>query len=149
MERSWLTRLGLSLNARTVTGVRAYRRSYHLWQALGKPGVQVVGLRIYSTPKLAPSLTPVLILAVARPAYSLRHQLKSVLPYLTTGQKVNAYYLRIVDGQGKRVLEWDGSSLRGETYSVTSLYVRPGLRGCSPISILEGRSGRVPPCPSK
>ena len=87
MERSWLTRLGLSLNARTVTGVRAYRRSVPSLASPGKPGVQVVGLRIYSTPKLAPSLTPVLILAVARPADFLRHQLKSVLPYLTTGQE--------------------------------------------------------------
>jgi hypothetical protein len=116
-------------------------------RAVQKPGVQIVSLRIYSTAALAPSLAPALVLAVARPAYFLRHQLKPILPHLTTNENVNAYYLRIVDGRAKPVLEWDGSSLRGAPYSEGSLYVRPGLKGCSPITALGW--SRIPPCPSK
>jgi hypothetical protein len=147
MERNWLGRLGLTLSAPAATGVRVDRRAESIRRAVQKPGVQVVSLRIYSTPALAPSLAPALVLAVARPAYFLRHQLKPVLPHLATSGNVNAYYLRIVDGQAKPVLEWTGSSLRGATNSEGSLSVRPGLEGCSPIEALGWM--RIPPCPSK
>ena len=145
--RSWFGRLGLALSVPVATGVRADKRAESIRRAAKGPGVQIVSLRIYSTPALAPSLAPALVLAVARPAYFLRHQLKPVLPHLTTRGNVNAYYLRIVDGQAKPVLEWTGSSLRGAPYSEGSVYVRPGLEGCSPIVAIGW--DRVPPCPSK
>ena len=148
LELNWFARLGLTPNPPAATSVRADRLAESIRRAVRKPGVQIVSLRIYSTPTLTPSLAPALLLTVARPAYFLRHQLKPVLPLLTARQgRLGAYYLRIVDGQKKRVLEWTGSSLRGSKESQGSLYVRPGLEGCSPITALGW--DLVPPCPSK
>jgi hypothetical protein len=146
MERHWFGRVGLTLSAPAATGVQKDRREELIWRALQKPGVQVVSLRIYSTPAIAPSLSPALVLAVTRPAYSLRHQLKPVLPLLTENQ--SAYYLRVVDARAKRVLESYWSPARGAAiHPEGSLYVRPSLLGCSPISVVG--FGPVPPCPSK
>ena len=148
MERHWFGRVGLTLSARAATGVRANRRTEAIRQAVQKPGVQIVSLRVYSTPALTPSLSPALVLAVVRPAYSLRHQLKAVIPLLAENR--SAYYLRVVDGRAKRVLEFYWSPARGAAIHSAegSLYVRPALLGCSPISIVGG-IGQVPPCPSK
>lgn len=148
MERHWFGRVGLTLSAPAATGVRADRRTESIRRAAQKPGVQIVSLRVYSTPALTPSLSPALVLAVARPAYSLRHQFKTVLPLLAENR--SAYYLRVVDGRAKRVLEFYWSPARGASIQAAegSIYVRPALLGCSPIMIV-GEQGRVPPCPSK
>lgn len=147
MQRHWFGRSGITLSAPAATGVRADRRAESIRRALQKPGVQIVSLRVYSTPALTPSLSPALVLAVARPAYSLRHQLKPVLLLLTENR--SAYYLRVVDARAKRVLESYWSPARGAAVQPEgSISVRPALLGCSPIDIIGGL-GRVPPCPSK
>jgi hypothetical protein len=148
MGRHWFGRVGLTLSAPAATGVRADRRTESIRQALQKPGVQIVSLKVYSTPSIAPSLSPALVLAVARPAYSLRHQLRTALRLLAENR--SAYYLRVVDARAKRVLEFYWSPARGAAVQPEgSISVRPGLLACSPISIVGGGIGRVPPCPSK
>ena len=147
MERHWFGRVGSNPSAPAATGVRADRRTELIRRAVQKPGVQILSLRVYSTPAIAPSLSPALVLAVARPAYSLRHQLKQVLALLTENR--SAYYLRVVDARAKRVLESYWSPVRGAAvHAEGSIYLRPALLGCSPIMIVGG-IGRVPPCPSK
>lgn len=147
MERHWFGRSGLALSAPAATGVRADRRTESIRRAVQKPGVQIVSLKVYSTPAIVSSLSPALVLAVARPAYSLRHQLKPVILLLTENQ--SAYYLRVVDARAKQVLESYWSPARGAAIQPEgSIYVRPRLLGCSPI-VIVGELGRVPPCPSK
>ena len=101
------------------------------------PGVEIVRLKIYK----APSATS-LVLAVVRPAYFLRHQLKPILTHL--GDPV---YVRVVDGKKRAVLEWYSAVARGKSPSGGSLYVRHGLEGCSPIVALGWFE--VKPCPVK
>jgi hypothetical protein len=138
LERQWLARLGLTLSAPAVTSARADRIAESIRRAAEKPGVQVVSLKIYAAPAPAPAL----VLAVARPTFFLRHQLKPILSRLGDPR-----YLRIVDAKAKRVLEWYGAPARGALASEGALGVRHGLEGCSPIVALGW--SRIPPCPSK
>lgn len=152
MEREWLTRLGLTLSAPAVTGARAEKREEAIRRAARKPGVQVVSLKIYSTPVRASSLAPALVLAVARPAHFLRHQLRPIIPLLNGSGNVNAFYLRVVDERRKTVLEWSGRPARnssGNAFFHGELYVRHGLERCSPIAAGGGPMIGLPPCPSK
>lgn len=149
MERSWYTRLGSPwIFPITPSGppneivILADRRAESIRRAVQEPGVHVVSLRIYWTPMLASPLAPALYLEVSRPAYSLRHQLKAVLPLLTENR--NAYYLRVDGGRiGDRVLEEDWSP------RWAAWYIGPGLEGCSPISLPGPAFARVRPCPSR
>jgi len=141
MEREWLGKLGLTQSTPVATGARADKVSAPILKAALVPGVQIVSLNVYSTPKLASPLAPALVLAVARPAYFLRHQLKPILPRLTGNGKGAASYLLVVDMRAKRVLEWYSTRHGG------SLYVRRGLESCSPI-VAHGW-GSLSPCPSK
>ena len=147
MERHWFGRVGLTLSARAATGIRADRRTKSIRRAVQEPGIHIVSLTIYPTPKLASPQAPALYLEVSRPAYSLRHQLKAVLPLLTENR--SAYYLRVVDARSKRVLESYWSPERGAAIQAEgSIYVRPGLISCSPIAASEGMV-TMPPCLSK
>jgi hypothetical protein len=142
MEQKWFAMLGFTPNPPAATSVRADRRAESIRRAVQEPGVRVVSLRIYSTPSLASPLAPALMLEVSRPAYSLRHQLKQVLPLLTENR--SAYYLRVDGGRIRnRVLEGDWSP-RGAAW-----YIAAGLESCSPISLPGPAFARVPPCPSK
>jgi hypothetical protein len=141
-ERSWFRWLGLTLSAPAATGVFADKRVESIQQALRNPGVEIVSLRIYSTPAPTPALAPALVLAVARPAYFLHHQLWRVLfPLLRSenvksenvkSENVIAFYLRIVDARAKPVVEWANSWFRGANGSHSSLYIRPALEACFP-----------------
>jgi hypothetical protein len=141
MEREWLGKLGLTQSTPVATGARADKVAASILKVAWVPGVQVVSLNVYSAPKPASPLAPALVLAVARPAYFLRHQLKPILPKLTGNGKGVASYLLVVDMRAKRVLEWYFSSKEG------SLFVRHGLERCSPI-VAHGW-GSLSPCPSK
>jgi len=140
MEREWLGKLGLTQSTPVATGARADKVSASILKVAWVPGVQVVSLNVYSAPKPASSLAPALVLAVARPAYFLRHQLKPILTKLS-GKRSGANYVLVVDMRAKRVLEWYFSSKEG------SLFVRHGLERCSPI-VAHGW-GSLSPCPSK
>ncbi|MGD0274002.1 MAG: hypothetical protein ABSB96_09780 [Gaiellaceae bacterium] len=111
------------------------------------PGVEIVRLKVFESPALTTSL----VLAASRPAYFLLHQLKPIIPQLTASGNDIAYYLRVVDARGKNVLEWSGRPARSSSAKAFfhgTLYVRPGLEGCSPI-VAVGFSTSIPPCPSK
>jgi hypothetical protein len=145
-ERAWFRNLGLDPSAPAANSADATKRARSIRRAATEPGVQIVSLKIYTTPDLAPALAPALELAVSRPAYFLRHQLKPILPHLTGKGSAPAYYLRIVDARARNVLEWRGSPARGKFPNEGSLYVRPGLESCSPIVAL-GWPMNLPPCP--
>ena len=145
MEREWLRKLGLTQSTPVATGARADKVSAPILKAAWVPGVQVVSLNVYSAPKPASSLAPALVLAVARPAYFLRHQLKPILTKLS-GKRSGANYVLVVDEKAKRVLESYGASFG--SHSEGSLYVKPGLYSCSPIVTLSPPLN-PPPCPSK
>ncbi len=132
MEREWLRKLGLTQSTPVATGARADKVAASILKVAWVPGVQVVSLNVYSTPKLASPLAPALVLAVARPAYFLRHQLKPILPKLSGNGKGTPSYLLVVDLRAKRVLEWYSiSSMEG------SLYVRRGLEQLQPDRYAE------------
>ncbi|MGC9974879.1 MAG: hypothetical protein ABSC36_05775 [Gaiellaceae bacterium] len=146
-ERGWLKGLNLAVSSPAASTPAAERRAGAIQRLARVPGVETVRLKIYKTPALTTSL----VLAVSRPAYFLRHQLKPILPQLTANGHATAYYLRIVDDHGKTVLEWSGRPERsssGGAFFHGSLYVRPGLERCSPI-VAVGWPMRLPPCPSK
>jgi len=148
MERHWFAMLGspktfpFSGSGPIGIRIRADRLAESIRRAVQEPGVHVVNLRIYSTPKLASWLAPALYLEVSRPAYFLRHRLKAVIPLLTEHRR--AYYLRVDGGRiGDRVLElyW---SPHGRAW-----FIGPGLEGCYPFPFPGPAFGRVRPCPSK
>lgn len=141
MKREWLGKAGLTESTPTSTSDRADKLSASILKVAWVPGVQVVSLDVYSTPKLASPLAPALVLAVAKPANFLRHQLKPILPKLSGNRNGAASYLLVVDLSAKRVLESYSTPHGG------SLYVRRGLESCSPIAA-HGWSN-LRPCPSK
>lgn len=144
-EREWLRILGLTQSSPVATGARADEVAASILKVAWVPGVQVVSLNVYSIPKRASALASALVVAVARPAYFLRHQLKPILTKLS-GKRIGAHYVLVVDEKAKRVLESFGASFG--SHSEGSLYVRPGLYSCSPIVTLSPPPN-PPPCPSK
>jgi len=67
-------------------------------------------------------------LAVSDPAAFLEHRLKRFLVRTLLARRQDAY-LRVVDGRGRRVLEWSWSH-EGPS---GSLWIRPDVLECSPI----------------
>lgn len=150
MKREWLGKAGLTESTPTSTSYRADKLSASILKVAWVPGVQVVSLDVYSTPKLASPLAPLLVLAVGKPAYFLRHQLKPILSKLSANRN-GAHYVLVVDMRAKRVLEWYGSPARGRSGASSyegGLYVRPDLFSCSPIMV-HSPPPNPPPCPSK
>lgn len=138
--------MSLTVSSPATSTPAAEKKAEAIRRSARVPGVEIVRLKVFESPALATSL----LLAVSRPAYFLRHQLKPIIPQLTANGNDIAYYLRIVDDRGETVLEWSGRPERsssGGAFFQGSLYVRPGLEGCSPIEALGW--DHVPPCPSK
>jgi hypothetical protein len=143
IERGWLKGLNLTVSSPAAFTPTAARRAGAIQGLARVPGVETMRPRVYA----APALTTSLVLTVSRPDYFLRHQLKPILPQLTANGHATAYYLRIVDGRGKTVLEWSGRPVRsssGKVFFRGTLHVRPDLEGCSPI-VAVGFS-IIPPC---
>jgi hypothetical protein len=98
-------------------------------------GAEVVSLRVYDLSARA-SLTPLVTIAVSQPARFLRDSLLKMTGALNPGP----YYLRIVDGDGRRILEvWTPQPGRGGYYIVRK------YAGCS--NLTEEGLGIPPPCP--
>jgi hypothetical protein len=99
-------------------------------------GAEVVSLRVYDLSARA-SLTPVVTIAVSQPARFLRDSLLK----MTSALNPTPHYLRVVDGDGRRILElWTPRPGRGG-YSVVRKYA-----GCS--NLTEEGLGIPSPCPS-
>lgn len=81
---------------------------------------------------------PRIVIAAADPARYLRHGLPRVVRALRRDREVS---LEVVDGDGRRVLEWSHGENGG------SLFVRHGLERCSPVAAF-GWPTNLPPCPS-
>jgi hypothetical protein len=133
-ERNPSPKLASPTNARSV--LNRFRRA-----ALGS-GAEVVEAsagRPYGT---APSVT----LRVANPAGFLKNKLWHLLEaYNRDRNSYEGYYLGIVDGGGRDVLETGTSTrVQGGSY-----WVRPDLDSCSPIQHGGTPFGRQPPpCPA-
>ncbi len=147
MERAWFKNLRLTQSTAAATGAHADKVAAAVMKAASVSGVTAVSANVYSTPALTSSLATALIVQVARPAYFLRHQLEPIIPTLAAPGNHRAYYLRVIDVRGKTVLEWSGRPSNGRAFFHGSLYVRPGLELCSPIS--ASWINYPPPCPSK
>ena len=81
-------------------------------------------------------------LAASDPATFLKHRLQGFLDRTLLGRRQNVY-LRIVDADGGRVLEWSLQGPHG------SLWIRPSLLRCSPIYPLGVPFGaKHPRCPA-
>jgi hypothetical protein len=128
-ERSWLDRVGRPAGAPRMA-VRG-----RLEQAVAAGGGTLVRLFFAGSDGRAPDL----VIAAADPARYLRHGLRRVVRLL---RQDSGLYVEVVDGHGRRVLEW---SLGGNS---GSLFVKHGLERCSPVYAL-GWPPNLAPCPSK
>jgi hypothetical protein len=136
-EQEYFAKFHTTLTRASVAnGVAAVQLTKRLRTVALAQGAEVVSLRIYHLSARA-SLTPVITIAVSQPARFLRDSL------LTVAEALNPrpHYLRVVDGDGRRVLElWTPRRGRGG-YSVVRKYA-----GCSKLA--EEGLGIPPPCPS-
>jgi hypothetical protein len=81
-------------------------------------------------------------LAVSDPAPFLKHRLQGFLDRTLLAHRSDVY-LRIVDADGGRVLEWSLQGPHG------FLWIRPSLLRCSPIYPIGVPYGaKYPPCPA-
>jgi hypothetical protein len=101
-------------------------------------GASVVSLTLARPAGLAVSAT----IQTGRPAAYLKHDLGAVLSILRRPSLAGSF-VRVVDRQGKRVLE---TGLGGNEGSVSVL---PALDGCSPIMHSERMGYSPKPCPAK
>ena len=82
---------------------------------------------------------PDVVVATATPAVYLKHRLRNVLQVVGSGR--DASFVEVVDRKGAKVFEF--AYVPGEG----SLYVRPDLDQCSPVSHGELVGTPPPPCP--
>jgi hypothetical protein len=141
MERAWRHRLAQSIpgNPR-VSLARATSLDQRLRAAVAASGGRILRLVVHRGQEPAPEL----VIGSSEPAGYLKHRLPGVLRRMDGSKSI---YLALVDGHAVRVLEWAINSGSGGT-SRGALYVRPGLKGCSPIDAF-GWSSPSPPCPSR
>lgn len=135
-ERLWRTWVlshgyGITLGPRAdVTGLR--RR---VEAAVAASGAGLVRLKVWAGNTRQPPVE--LVVATEHPAVYLRHRLEAVLAPFDHGY----LYLQVANGHGAKILEW---TLRTR---VGSLYVKPALDQCSPIT--HGGLFKTPACPVK
>jgi hypothetical protein len=122
--------------ASVAHGLAAVQLTKKLRSVAVAQSAEVVSLRIYDLSARA-RLTPVVTIAVSQPARFLRDSLVKMNGALNP----RPHYLRVVDGDGRRILElWTSGPGRGG-YSVVRKYA-----GCS--NLTEEGLGMPPPCPS-
>jgi hypothetical protein len=127
-ERSWLGLVGRA-------NLKGRPRRGRLEREVAAGGGTVVRLSFAGTDGRAPDL----VIASADPARYLRHGLGRVVRLLRHDQRL---YVEVLDGRGRRVLEWTYGGSGG------SLFVRPGLERCSPV-VAVGWPSNLAPCPSR
>jgi hypothetical protein len=139
VELLWRARV-----ARLTVGnpVVSERRALRVRRRLAATTAASSGLVVRLAVRRAPEPAAELVVAAARPARYLRHDLPRLLPLL---RGENSVYLAVIDGRGRLAFEW---ALNGDTNpGHGSLYVRPGLERCSPV-VAIGWPSRLPPCPA-
>jgi hypothetical protein len=123
-------------HATPAHGTVAVQRMKRLRSAAVVGGAEVVSLRVYDLSARARQ-TPVMTIAVRQPAQFLSRYLNELLDAVNPGP----YYLRIVDGNGRPILEiWAPGPGHGG-YAVARKYA-----GCSLVT--QDGLGIPPPCPS-
>lgn len=122
--------------ASVAHGVAAVQLTNRVRTAANAQGAEVVSLRVYNLADHA-RLTPVATIAVLQPARFLRDSLATMFHTLDPGP----YYLRVLDGDGRHILDvWTPRPGRSG-YSVERKYA-----GCSVLT--ENGTGIPPQCPS-
>lgn len=101
--------------------------------AVAASGADLVRLKVWEANSKHPPVE--LVVAAKHPAIYLRHRLSAVLTSFDHGY----LYLQVASDRGAKILEW---TLRTRT---GSLYVKPALDQCSPITHSEFIE--PPPCP--
>ncbi len=148
-EAQWLRRLHLTPASALATSVSASAIGVSIQKAARQPGVEILRLKIYSAKAPATAL----VLAVKRPAYFLRHQLRSFLhlrqnPFEFSSRRTplrDPFYLRVVDTRGRFVFERYEGVKRGNYQGELYYGIRGDLTGCV-YTVLLG-PGKIPPCP--
>lgn len=100
--------------------------------AVGASGAKLIRLTIRPA--------PVLVVATATPAAYLRHRLGNVLHAVGSGRDASS--VEVVNRQGAKIFEFSYAPGKGG-----SLYVRPALDQCSPVTHSELVGKPPPPCP--
>ena len=136
-ERGYFAKFHTSpAHATPARGTVAVERMKRLRSVAVVRGAEVVSLRIYDLSAHA-RLTPIMTIAVRQPADFLAHYLNGLLDAVNPGP----YYLRIVDGNGRPILEiWTPGPGHGG-YAVARKYA-----GCNLVT--QDGLGIPPPCPS-
>ncbi|MDX6650460.1 MAG: hypothetical protein QOJ97_2411, partial [Solirubrobacteraceae bacterium] len=117
-ERAWRHRVAEGFGGTPrVSAARAATVEQLLRHAVAASGGQIVRLVVRRGPQLAPEL----VIRTSEPAGYLKHALRQVLRRMPA----RSVYLAVVDGQGRRVLEWALNSGPGQRQG--SLYVRRDL----------------------
>jgi len=150
-QAKWLRRLGLTPDSPSASTAAARREGVSIEKAAQRPDVEVLRLKIYDAYKPA----TVLVLAVRRPAYFLRHQLESYLPRFPTRSGAKStqtllqdpFYLRVVDMRKMFVYEQTDGPYRNGGFREVGYGVRSDLVRCT--SVPASGPAKVPPCPSR
>jgi hypothetical protein len=138
-ELRWRTRVSFMAAGNPLVQPSALKRSSRaLRRTVAAAGAKPVRLIIRRAMEPAPEL----VVTAAAPAHYLKHGLAPLLRRMRNDRNI---YLEVVDGNGRRILEW---AVNGDkTPNSGSLFVRHGLEACSPIQAL-GWPSRLPACPS-
>ena len=113
----------------THSQVTALRRKVRT--AVAASGANLIRLTIRPAPDL--------VVATAKPADYLKHRLANVLQVVRSGR--DASFVEVVNRNGAKIFEF--AYVPGEG----SLYVRPALDQCSPVTHSELQGNPPPPCP--
>ena len=114
---------------RTRSQATAFRKK--VLAAVAASGATLVRLTIRPAPDL--------VVATGTPAAYLKHRLGNVLQVVRSGR--DASFVDVVSMKGAKIFEF--SCVPGEG----SLYVRPDLDQCSPVTHSELQGNPPPPCP--
>lgn len=131
--RKWVLSHGFGITVGQQVDVASLRRRVE--SAVAASGAKLVRLRVWEGNTKYPPVE--LVVAAEHPAVYLRHRLSAVLAPFDHGY----LYLQVANDRGARILEW---TLRTRT---GSLYVKPALDQCSPIT--HGGLVETPACPVK
>ncbi len=131
--RAWVLSHGFGITVGPRPDVTSLRRRVE--SAVAASGANLVRLKVWEGNTKYPPVE--LVVATGHPAVYLRHRLSAVLAPFDHGY----LYLQVANDQGAKILEW---TLRTRT---GSLYVKPALDQCSPIT--HGGLIETPACPVK
>lgn len=131
--RSWVLFHGFGISVGLRYDVAGLRR--RIEAAVAASGAGLVRLRVWEANTKYPPVE--VVVATNHPAVYLRHRLSAVLAPFDHGY----LYVQVANAQGKKILEWTTRTRTG------SLYVKPTLDSCSPIS--HWGSIKSPACPVK